>query len=119
MLLISGIGSLDGFGQSPTDTELHLYRPKKALSCALKASVFINDTVEVRLKNNEHQVILLPAGPCRLTTRKNVLTLTLASGEPVFIRVGYDFNFLFGRLEAVEVTQDFAKAEIDRIEAGE
>ena len=71
------------------------------------------------MKNNEHQVILLPVGPCRLTTRKKELTLTLASGEPAFVRVGYDFNFLFGKLEAVEVTADFAAKEIDRIEAGD
>jgi hypothetical protein len=117
LLLVAGIQSRDGLGQSTRPVELHLYRPKKALGCALNASVFINDTVVVRLRNNEHQVILLPAGPCRLTTRKNALTLTLESGEPAFIRVGYDLNFLFGKLEAVEVTKAFAKAEIDRIEA--
>ncbi len=116
---MTGLWSLVGLGQSPNETELHIYRPKKALSCALNASVHINDTVEVRLRNNEHQVILLPAGTCTITTKKNVLTLTLEPGEPAFIRVGFDFNFLFGKLEAVEVTEEFAKAEIDRIEAGE
>ena len=115
-LLWAGLWSFASHGQS---TELHIYRPKKLLGCALKASVLINDSVEVRLKNNEHQMILLPAGPCRLTTRKNVLSLTLESGRPAFVRVGYDFNFLFGKLEAVEVTADFATKEIDRIEAGD
>lgn len=118
-LLWAGLWSFSSYGQSIASTELHIYRPKKLLGCALKASVLINDSVEVRLKNNEHQMILLPAGPCRLTTRKNVLSLTLESGRPAFVRVGYDFNFLFGKLEAVEVTADFAAKEIDRIEAGD
>jgi hypothetical protein len=54
-----------------------------------------------------------------LTTGKNVLTIMLESDRPAFVRLGYDFNFLFGKLEAVEVTADLAKAEIDRIEAGD
>lgn len=118
-LLWAVLGSFASHGQSTAATELHLYRPKKLFNCATKASILVNDSVEIRLKNNEHQVILLPASPCRLTTGKNVLTITLESDRPAFVRLGYDFNFLFGKLEAVEVTADFAKAEIDRIEAGE
>lgn len=117
-LLVTVLWVHVGWAQSAADSELHLYRPKKALSCALKASIFINDSMEVRLTNNEHQVVLLPAGHCRLTTRKNDLIITLASDEPAFIRVGYDFNFLFGKLEMVEVTPDFAATEIGHIEAG-
>ncbi|MCC7501394.1 MAG: hypothetical protein IT229_02615 [Flavobacteriales bacterium] len=111
--LWAGLWSFTSHGQSTASTELHIYRPKKLLCSALQASVLINDSVEVRLKNREHQVILLPAGPCRLTTGKNILSLTLESGRPAFVRVGYDFNFLFGKLEAVEVTKNFAIAEID------
>ena len=118
-LLWAGFWSFASHGQSTGSTELHIYRPKKLLGCALKASILINDSVEVRLKNNEHQVIPLSAGSCKLTTRKNVLSLKLESGRPAYVRVGYDFNFLFGKLETVEVTADFAAEELERLEAGD
>lgn len=71
-----------GQGQSFDSTQVHLYRPGNTLGSALKAWVVIDDSLEIRLKNNEHKILVLAQGSHTLKGRKKKDGRIEIPGEP-------------------------------------
>ena len=93
-------------------SQLHLYRPKKALSCALAAHISVDDTVLIKLSNGELRQLDLTPGMHTVGTRKTKIPIEIKPDGSTYVRVFFEFNFLFGRVCAVEVTEGSALAEI-------
>ncbi len=99
-------------GQSG-DTRMVVYRPKSLLSCALTATLMIDDTIRVKLRNGEQQIVVLPLGVHQVRTRKS--SFTVSATDTAYLRLFYDYNMLFGRVLVTEVTAQTAEAERFRL----
>jgi hypothetical protein len=104
-------------GQSNGENgQLTIYRPKHSFNCAIKAKIFVNDSI-LKLKNNS--VIYLDLKPGRYVIKskkdKESHEIVIAEKSKTYVKVVYTFDFLFGHPDITIVQEDFAIAEINKI----
>ncbi len=106
------------FSQETPDKTKHatviLYRPHQLLGCALKMKVTVNDTVLI-LKNKGIQELEISPEHAMVATKGSEHSILLKSEETYYFRLHYDFNFLFGKPVAIQVTKEQAQKELQRL----
>jgi hypothetical protein len=96
------------------DDQLHIYRPRDLTGCLLHAHMTVDDTMHLSARNGGVRDLQLASGKHRLRTRRSTLDLDVAAGATTYVRVFFEFNFLFGRAVVLEVTENTANSEAVR-----
>nr|WP_297919787.1 DUF2846 domain-containing protein [uncultured Allomuricauda sp.] len=94
---------------------VHIYRPKRAVGFAWIFNLKVNGRRYDKIKNGDHLVLHFKPGETTFAIKKKVVTLDLESGKTYYLRTFIAAGVYIGSLDIVEVTESFAKTELERI----
>ncbi|MBN1185571.1 MAG: hypothetical protein JXB49_25010 [Bacteroidales bacterium] len=109
------ISSANLFGQNDGSV-LHIYRDGDLYSGNKIAKLFLNNTLCIGLKEKNYDTLHIKPGCYDLFVNKNKEKLNKCFEPNInyYYKIEYDYIFLFGRFKIIEVTEEFAKQEIEK-----
>ncbi|MEM9361963.1 MAG: DUF2846 domain-containing protein [Bacteroidota bacterium] len=95
---------------------VHVYRPKKLVGFAWVFNLKVNGENYGKVKNGDHLILQFKPGTTTFGVKKKTITLDLKPGNTYYLRTFIAAGVYIGSLDIVEVTETFAKNELERKE---
>jgi hypothetical protein len=109
--------SLLAYGQKDDYSVIHLYRPKDLYSRNKIAKLFINNRLKIGIEAGWYDTIHIKNGCYDLKTNKNKMIYNKCfQNDDFYFRIDYQYIFLFGKFNLIEVTKSFAENDMKNLE---
>jgi len=97
---------------------VHVYRDKDLYSGNKIAKLFFDDALRIGLKGGNYDTLHVKPGCYYLRTNKNKekFNKCFEPNKNYYYKINYEYIFLFGKFNLIEVTEDFAQTELKGLE---
>jgi len=94
---------------------VHIYRPSRLVGFGWNFKLNMNGEKLAMVKNGKHLVLEVEPGQTAFKMKSNFIELNLEPGKHYYFRASLTRNMFLGKPEIVEVTEEQAQKELNKL----